>query len=179
MIAATEVAGHEIVGEYVDHKSGRKGSDRRKQFAKLFEDASRRKFDCVLFWALDRFSREGLAATVSHLQRLASFGVSFHSFTEQYLASDNAMVRDILLAVMSSLARVEAQKIGERTKAGMARARAAGKHVGRPRLSQAAINAIDKCAASGFSPYKIAKDLRIDRKTVLKYIYREVLQAAE
>jgi hypothetical protein len=49
----------------------------------------------------------------------------------------------------------------------------------RPSLSRIAINAIDKCAASGFSPYKIAKDLGIDRKTVLKYIYREVLQAAE
>src|SRR5260370_29752340 len=51
-------AGHEIVAEYIDHESGRKGTNGRKQFALLFEDAYRRKFDCVLFWALDRFTRE-------------------------------------------------------------------------------------------------------------------------
>ena len=53
-------AGHEIVHEYVDHESGRKGADKRGQFAALFNDASKRQFDCVLFWALDRFSREPL-----------------------------------------------------------------------------------------------------------------------
>jgi hypothetical protein len=47
-------SGHEFVGEYVDSVSGRRGTRERKQFAALFEDASRRKFDCVLFWALDR-----------------------------------------------------------------------------------------------------------------------------
>ena len=61
-------SGHEIVREYVEHESGCKGADKRKQFAALFEDASRRKFDCVLFWALDRFSREGMVPT----QRLSN-----------------------------------------------------------------------------------------------------------
>jgi DNA invertase Pin-like site-specific DNA recombinase len=84
----------------------------------LFDDAAKRKFDCVLFWALDRFTREGMAQTIMHLQRLASHGVSFHSFTEAHLASDNELVRDVLLALLSSLAKVEAQKISERTKAG-------------------------------------------------------------
>jgi hypothetical protein len=37
------------------------------------------RFDCVLFWALDRFSREGMAQTIVHLQRLTSYGVGFHS----------------------------------------------------------------------------------------------------
>lgn len=86
-------AGHEIVGEYVDHESGRKSTDKRKRFAALFEDASRRKFDCVLFWALDRFSREGMVPTIMHLQRLSAYGVSFHSFTEAHLATDNELVR--------------------------------------------------------------------------------------
>src|SRR5260370_13148889 len=57
-------AGHELVHEYVDHESGRKGTKDRKQFAALFEDAHKRKFDCVLFWALDRFTREGMAPTI-------------------------------------------------------------------------------------------------------------------
>jgi DNA invertase Pin-like site-specific DNA recombinase len=50
-------SGHEIAAEYVEHESGRKGTERRRQFAKLFEDAHRREFGLVLFWSLDRFSR--------------------------------------------------------------------------------------------------------------------------
>ena len=43
-------SGHTITREYVEHESGRKGADKRKQFAALFEDAGKRKFDCGLFW---------------------------------------------------------------------------------------------------------------------------------
>src|SRR6266446_4985721 len=129
-------AGHSIVHEYIDRESGRKGADKRQRFAALFEDAHRRKFDCVLFWALDRFSREGMVPTIMYLQRLASYGVSFHSYTEPHLATDSEMVRDILLALLASLAKVEAQKISERTRAGLARARAQGKRLGRPGISR-------------------------------------------
>jgi DNA invertase Pin-like site-specific DNA recombinase len=107
--------------EYIDHESGRKGSDKRKRFAALFEDASRRKFDLVLFWALDRFSREGIVRAINYLQRLDSYGIAFHSYTEAHLATDNELVRNVLLAVMSSLAKVEAEKISERVKAGLQR----------------------------------------------------------
>ena len=109
-------SGHTITREYVEHESGRKGADKRKQFAALFDDAAKRKFDLVLFWALDRFSREGMAQTIVHLQRLTSYGVSFHSYTETHLATDNELVRNILFALLSSLAKLEAQKIGDRTK---------------------------------------------------------------
>ena len=51
-------SGHTVIREYVDYESGRRGVEKRKEFAALFEDAAKRKFDCVLFWALDRFSRE-------------------------------------------------------------------------------------------------------------------------
>src|SRR5262247_3314736 len=111
-------AGHEIAHEYIDRESGRKGTKDRKQFAALFEDAHKRKLDCVLFWSLDRFSREGMVPTILHLQRLASCGVYFHSYTEPHLATDNEMVRDILLALLSSLAKIEATKISDRTRAG-------------------------------------------------------------
>ncbi len=57
-------AGREITHEYVDRESGQKGTSKRKQFAALFDDAAKRKFDCVLFWALDRFSREGMVPTI-------------------------------------------------------------------------------------------------------------------
>jgi DNA invertase Pin-like site-specific DNA recombinase len=106
-------SGHTIAHEYIDHNSGRKGTKGRKQFAQLFEDAHKRKFDCVLFWALDRFTREGMTPTITYLQRLAGYGVAFHSYTEAHLSTDNELVGNILLAVMSSLAKVESQKIGD------------------------------------------------------------------
>src|SRR6267142_6648711 len=70
--------GHTIVNEYVDFQSGRKAE--REQFNLLFADAHQGEFDLVLFWALDRFSREGMIPTIDHLQRLAGYGVNFHSF---------------------------------------------------------------------------------------------------
>jgi DNA invertase Pin-like site-specific DNA recombinase len=162
-------SGHSISREYVEHESGRKGTDKRKQFAALFDDAAQRKFDCVVFWALDRFSREGMAQTIAHLQRLNSYGVSFHSYTEPHLSTDNELVRNILLALLSSLAKVEAQKISDRTKAGMARAAAKGVRIGRPRLGAELRQKIAQRAAKGETPYAIAKALGIDRHTAAKY----------
>ena len=162
-------SGYTISREYVEHVSGRKGADGRKQLAALFDDAAKRKFDCVLFWALDRFSREGMAQTIGHSQRLTSYGVTFHSYTEPHLATDNELVRNILLALLSSLAKVEAQKISDRTKAGMVRAKAKGIRVGRPRLGIELRQQIAERVARGETPYAIAKALGIDRHTVAKY----------
>lgn len=60
----------------------------------------------MLFWALDRVSREGKAQTILHLQRLSSYGVAFHSYTEAHLVTDNELVRNVLLA-LSSRPRVQ------------------------------------------------------------------------
>src|SRR5580700_7767390 len=118
---------------------------------------------------MDRFSREGMAQTIAHLQRLASYGVAFHSYTEPHLAKDNELVRNILLALLSSLAKLEAQKVSERTKAGMARAKANGIKIGRPKLGFEMRKKIALRAAKGQSPYAIAKALGIDRHTAAKY----------
>jgi DNA invertase Pin-like site-specific DNA recombinase len=162
-------ADHELVHEYVDYESGRKGVNDRKQFAALFEDAHKRRFECVLFWALDRFTREGMAPTILHLQRLASYGIGFHSYTEPHLATDNELVRNILLALLASLAKLEAQKISERVKAGMARAKAQGKRIGRPAISVKLKHEIAERIAAGETAYRVAKDLGVDQHTVQKY----------
>jgi DNA invertase Pin-like site-specific DNA recombinase len=162
-------SGHAIAQEYVEHESGRKGAEKRRQFAALFDDAAKRKFDCVLFWALDRFSREGMTETIVHLQRLWAYGVSFHSYTEPHLATDNELVRNVLLALLSSLAKVEAQKISDRTKAGMARAKAKGIKIGRPKIGAELRQKIAQRAAKGETPYAIAKAIGIDRHTAAKY----------
>src|SRR5215469_16691820 len=74
-----------VVAEYVDEESGAKGD--RYEFQQMFQDAHRRKFDLLLFWSLDRLSREGVLETLQHLNRLTSYGVGYKSFTEQYLDS--------------------------------------------------------------------------------------------
>src|ERR1700730_12111103 len=127
--------GYPVVCQYVEHESGGKGVEYRKQLDAMFTGASRRQFDLLLVWSLDRFSREGMAATVVHLQRLASHGVAFRSFTEEHLSTENELVRNILLATLSSLAKLEREKISQRTKAGLERARAKGKQLGRPKFS--------------------------------------------
>lgn len=163
--------GHEIVTEYVEHVSGRKRVEERPEMNRLFADASKRKFTLVLFWSLDRFSREGMTQTVLNLERLNSNGVAFHSYTEEYLTTDNELVRDILLSALSSLAKVEAQKISRRTKAGMAKAKANGKVLGRPKITDAQITAIRETAQKNpkLSQRAIAKAVGVSRASVARH----------
>lgn len=130
--AFVEEEGYELVGEYVDHESGRKGRRARSGFDQVFEAAENREFDLLIFWSLDRFSREGIRKTVSYLRQLEDLGVRFRSYTEPYLSTENELVSHILLAVLSYFAEYEAKKISRRTKAGLERARAEGKQIGRP-----------------------------------------------
>ena len=62
----------ELAAEFVDKVSGKTAE--RPAFRRMFEAASRKEFDLVLFWSLDRFSREGVLETLQHLQRLGSYG---------------------------------------------------------------------------------------------------------
>jgi DNA invertase Pin-like site-specific DNA recombinase len=112
----------------VDRASG-KHSD-REQFKKMFRDASQRRFDLVLFWSLDRFSREGVLETLNHLQRLSAAGVGYKSFTEQYLDSCG-IFREAVLAILAVIAKQERIRLSERTLAGLAKARKQGRIGGR------------------------------------------------
>ena len=78
-------------------------------------------------------------------------------------------MRNVLLAVLSSLAKTEAQKISERTKAGLERARRRGARIGRPQLEEGLRSEITQRLANGATPFAVARALGIDRKTVLKY----------
>ena len=125
--AATQ--GWTLVHEYVDRATG-KHSD-REQFQNLFQDASQRKVDVVLFWSLDRFSREGVRETLNHLERLASYGVGYRSFTEQYLDSCG-IFKDAVLGILATIAKQERVRLSERTIAGLQKARKEGRVGGRP-----------------------------------------------
>jgi DNA invertase Pin-like site-specific DNA recombinase len=122
--------GWNIVGEYVDELTG-KNSD-RAEFQRTFQDASQRKFDVLLFWSLDRLSREGALETLQHLNRLPGYGVQWRSLTEQYLDS-TGMFREAAISILAVVAKQERVRLSERTKAGLERARKQGKILGRPK----------------------------------------------
>jgi DNA invertase Pin-like site-specific DNA recombinase len=86
----------------------------------------------LLFWALDRLSREGVLETLRYLERLTSYGVGYRSFTEQFFDSCGVF-KDAIIAVLATLAKQERVRRSERTKAGLALARNRGKRLGRPR----------------------------------------------
>ena len=122
--------GWRVAAEYVDRRSG--GTANRESFKRLFADAHQRKFDVVLFWSLDRFSREGVVKTLNHLQRLSDFGVKWKSFTQEYLTNVGPF-GDAIIGIMAGLAQQERSVIIERINADLGRARAQGKQLGRPR----------------------------------------------
>ena len=64
-----------IVQVYEDHESGGKAD--RAQFQAMLVDAAQRRFDVVVFWALDRFTREGALETLQYLNTLSSYGVGY------------------------------------------------------------------------------------------------------
>ena len=156
--------GWQVVREYTDYESGSKGD--RAQFQQMFNDASRRRFDLVLFWALDRLSREGVYQTLQHLNRLESYGVGFRSFTEPYFDSCGVF-KDAVIAIMATLAKQERIKRSERTKAGLARVKAAGKRLGRPiSLNGQHRVEITRLRAQGLSMRAVARQLGISEGSV-------------
>jgi DNA invertase Pin-like site-specific DNA recombinase len=88
-----------------------------------------------LFWSLDRLTREGTLATLQYLRRLKDNGIAFKSFTEQYIDS-LGVFSDAIIGIIAAMAQQERIRISDRTKAGLARVRAQGVKIGRPRGSR-------------------------------------------
>ncbi len=80
----------------------------------------------VLFWSLDRLTREGTFATHCHLRQFTDAGVKFKSFTEQYVDS-LGVFGDAIIGLLAAMAQQERVRISDRTKAGIQRAKAQGK----------------------------------------------------
>ena len=164
--------GYVLAEEFVDHESGRKGRKERSGFDQMFQAAERRSFDVLVFWSLDRFSREGIRKTIHYLQQLEALGVHFRSYTEPYLSTENELVSHILLAVMSYFAEYEAKKISRRTKAGLERARAEGKQIGRPSKFERYKDQIQELKAEGASKAEMKRQTGLAYNTVKKYLRR-------
>lgn len=159
--------GWEIVREYVDRATGKRSD--REQFQRMFASASKREFDVLLFWSLDRLSREGVVETLNHLQRLTGYGVNYRSFTEQYLDS-TGIFKEAVIGILAAVAKQERVRLSERTVAGLERARAQGRIGGRPRVedSPALMRRYQKLRKAGKSVRSIAAELSISATTVQK-----------
>jgi DNA invertase Pin-like site-specific DNA recombinase len=155
-----------IVREFVDHASGKRSD--REQFQAMFSAASRREFDCVLFWSLDRFSREGVYETLQHLQRLTAYGVGYRSFTEQYLDSCG-LFKDAVISILATIAKQERVRLSERTIAGLQRARQQGRIGGRPR-KECDRDRLSELRRSGFSLAQIAAEMGLSKTTVARMV---------
>ncbi len=116
--------------EFIDKVSG-SGKAARPQFDRMLLAASQRQFDLLLFWSLDRLSREGIAKTIGYLEQLRGWAVGWRSYTQPFLDTGNEMVTGIVLSVLAAVAKQERLTISERTLAGLQRARKAGRTLGR------------------------------------------------
>ncbi len=152
--------GWEIAGEYIDRMSGAK--DHRPELDRMMQDARRRSVDVVLVWKLDRFGRS-LQHLINAMADLQAVGVAFVSMTDNLdLTTPSGR---LMFAVIAAMAEFERELIKERVKAGLTRAKAAGKELGRPRRVFSRPEA-RKLQAQGLSLRKIGEALGVSHQTV-------------
>lgn len=160
----------ELVAEYADRMTGT--TNNRPEFKKMFADAAQKKFDLLLFWSLDRFSREGVLDTLQYLKRLNNYGVEWWSYKEEYLRS-LGVFRDAVLAILASIGQQESIRMSERTLAGLERAKAKGKTLGRrPRVDRQQVISLRK---DGKSLREIANICKTTESSVCRILAREGL----
>jgi DNA invertase Pin-like site-specific DNA recombinase len=167
-----KLQGWTVSREYTDHKTGRTAD--RAEFQEMFQDAYQKKFDMVLFWALDRFSREGATDTLQHLRKLKSYGVEWKSFTEQFIDSAG-MFGEVIISLLSVLAKQESVRRSERATASYQKLVSQGRtdHLGRKRLVLDR-DKVREMAASGLSVRKIATKLKISHTSVHRIVQGKV-----
>jgi DNA invertase Pin-like site-specific DNA recombinase len=157
-------AGWSLETEYIDKVSG-SGKKERPQFQQMLTDASRKKFDLLLFWSLDRLSREGIVKTIGYLEQLQGWNVGWRSYTQPFLDTGNDMVTGIVLSVLAAVAKQERITISERTQAGLARAVKQGRVLGR-RPIKVDVHQARRLQREGFGLRPIAERLRISVNTL-------------
>jgi len=168
--------GWEIAGEYVDQKTGR--TSEREAFQRLFEHAYHGRFEMVLFWALDRFSREGATDTLQHLRKLSSYGVAWKSYNEQYVDSCG-LFGEVIISLLAVLAKQESVRRSERASAAYARLKAQGRtdHLGRKRLVLDR-DKVRAMAAGGMSTRAIAEKFKVSHTSVHRIVQGKVQRIA-
>jgi len=154
--------------------SGAKGRDKRTGFDRMLNDASRRKFDVVMAWAIDRLGRSliDLLATIQHLE-----ATSVDLYLDQQHVDTTTPAGKLLFQITGAFAEFERSMIRQRVNAGLARAKAEGKRLGRPAIDPKTEQAIREALAAGDKGMlKIAAALGVGSGTVQR-IKREMNEA--
>lgn len=147
-------AGWEIVEIYEDAGiSGAKGRDQRPAFDRLLKDATRRRFDIVMAWSVDRLGRslQHLVVTLADLQ---AAGIDL--YLRQQAVDTTTPSGRALFQMLGVFAEFERGMIRERVQAGVDRARADGKRLGRPTTDPKIAAAIRASLDAGVSIRKAA-----------------------
>lgn len=167
-----ERAGWQIVETYVDHGiSGAKGREKRPEFDRLLKDATRRKMDLVAAWSVDRLGRS-LQDLIAFLSDLRAAGCDLYLHVQALDTTTPA--GKALFQMLGVFAEFERAIIQERVRAGLDKARADGKRLGRPSLNRRTADAIRARAAKGEGKRAIGRSLGVPESTV-----RKVLAASE
>jgi DNA invertase Pin-like site-specific DNA recombinase len=156
--------GETVVKVYRD--DGVSGNHRDgKGLKEMFEGAHRREFDIVLFWALDRLTRGGIQRTFEVLARIVHSGARYKSHQEEWL-SDDPDIAEYQIAALAWAAKQEHRRNSERTKAGMARAKAQGTKLGRPPLPAEKIEKIKEALNRGTGIREAARQCGVSHGSV-------------
>jgi DNA invertase Pin-like site-specific DNA recombinase len=162
--------GWTIYREYVDEVSGAKGRADRAQLAALMMDAAARRFDVVLVFALDRFTREGVLKAFQYIEQLNAWKVEFRSLTEPQFSTSGPHA-ELFVAIAAWMAKQERHRLQERIAAGVKRAKAAGRKLGRP----AAVLDVQKArdlVQRGYSVRQTAAALNVNPSTLQRRLKR-------
>ncbi|SFI20894.1 recombinase family protein [Modicisalibacter xianhensis] len=147
--------GWEVVATFMDHGvSGAKGRDQRPQFDQLIRGAVRREFDVIMAWSVDRLGRS-LQDLVQFLGEIHAKGVDL--YLHQQGIDTTTPAGKALFQMMGVFAEFERSMIQDRVKAGLSRAKAQGKTLGRPRTAPDVEQRILAARAEGLGIHRIAK----------------------
>jgi DNA invertase Pin-like site-specific DNA recombinase len=138
--------------------SGTKGRDKRPGLDAMLKDASRGKFDVTMAWAMDRLGRS-LAGLIDTLKSLESANVDL--FLHQQAIDTTTPAGRMFFHVTGAFAEFERDMIRSRVNAGLDRARAKGRKLGRPTVKAKVENAVKNRLATGEGQVKIARSLGI------------------
>ena len=122
--------GWKIVATYQDEGiSGAKGRDKRPGFDKLLKDAARGEFDIVAAWSVDRLGRS-LKGLIEFLSEIHALEIDL--YLDQQGIDTTTPAGEAMFGMLGVFAQFERAIISERVAAGLARAKAEGKTLGRP-----------------------------------------------
>lgn len=153
--AVAQRAGWTIAAVYTDEGiSGAKGRDKRPGLDAMLKDATRRKFDVVAAWSVDRLGRS-LQDLISMLSELHASGIDL--YLHQQAIDTTTPAGKAMFQMMGVFAEFERSIIRERVKSGMARAKAQGKRLGKPAVSEAKVEAVKAELARGTGILKAAR----------------------